>query len=193
MEDVNRVDAASSDEGDEQEDEPVQDDVLQENEGLANVNEAVLGEDADTRFWLMVIRWLLRGRFGYVELAELMTFLFASNVDLASITLRSIPMFKRFDQQKQESKSRGRWKCAEVGGDLKIAFRYRAGNEAVAALYAESANFEGDDFEWLPKRLTSGNERLYSTPATGHWWASAQVSNVLAHDASGSDVKGCAY
>ena len=131
-ENVNRVE--SSDEDDEQEAAPLQDEVLDEHEGPANVNEGVLGEDADTRFWLMVIRWLVRGRFGYIELAELMTFLFASNVDLASITLRSIPVFKRFDQRKQESRSRGRWKCAEVGGDLKIAFRYRAGNEAVAAL-----------------------------------------------------------
>ena len=167
--------------------------MLPKNEGLAHVNELVLGEDADTRFWLMEIRWLVRGQFGYVELAEFMTFLFLSNMDLASITFRSIPLFKRFDQHKPESKNRGKWKGVAVGGDLKIAFRYCAGEEAVASLYAESANFEGDDFEWLPKRLTSGDELLYSTHAIGRWWAPAQVSDEPAYAGGHSPLKGCAY
>ena len=167
-----------ADEADEADDVALDEGVFPENEEPVHVLDPVLGEDADTRFWLMVIRWMVRGRFGYVELGELMHFLFSSNVDLASITLRTIPKFKRFDQDKQESKSRGRWSLTEVGGELRIPFRYRSGKEAVEALYCEAANFEGDDFEWVPKRVSVNNERVYSTPATGKWWASAQVCRV---------------
>ena len=165
-------------EDDERDDAPLEEEMLPEPEVQYDVYDPVLGEDADTRFWLMVIRWMVRGRVRYVELAELMTFLFVSNVDLASITLRSVPKFKRFDQERQERRSRERWKRSDVGGDLRIGFRYRAGKEAVEALYAEAANFVGDDFEWLPKQPMLNGERVYSTPATGLWWQSAHVSTI---------------
>ena len=179
MEDAIHVeDAVGQDvQDDVQDDVRFEDGVLPEIEAPAHAFDPLLGEDADTRFLLMVMRWIVRGRFGYVELAELMTFLFASSVDFTSITLRSVPMFKRFDQEKQESRSTGRWKCQEVGAEMKIPFRYRAGKEAVEALYAEATNFEGGDFEWVPKHATRNDERLYSTPATGKWWASTQVSD----------------
>ena len=122
---------------------------------------------------------MVRGKFGYVELAELLMFLFASNIELSLITLRTLPAFKRYDAEKQQSNSRGRWKHGEVGGELKVQFVYREGKEAVEALYAQPQNFEGDDFEWTPKRVIVNGERVYSTPATGLWWESAQVRHYL--------------
>ena len=93
---------------------------------------------------------MVRGKFGYVELAELLMFLFASNIELSLITLRTLPAFKRYDAEKQQSNSGGRWKHGEVGGELKVQFVYREGKEAVEALYAQPQNFEVMTSNGLP-------------------------------------------
>ena len=163
----------NGDEDESQNDEPIEANILPDR---GEPCDPILSDDVDTRFWLMVVRWMVRGKFGYVELAELMVFLFSSNIDVSAITLRTVPMFKRFDQAKQEACSRGRWKHAEVGGELRVTFGYREGREAVEALYGCAANFVDNDFEWTPNRVVTNGERVYSTPATGLWWGTAQVS-----------------